>query len=201
VLLSEISYRIESGDMLKWILLVILIAVSPANSEEVTIVINNEDFMEYVIIPVLESLEMDSEAARRLMMGTALVESDLTHLRQHSRGPALGVYQMEKETYEDIMHRYFVGPGQNEESRLRRTVMGNYSLMRMVYDLQYATALARIRYWMETEPLPDADNIHGLASYWKKHYNTVQGDGKVYVFENKLRKYLSNIERDTRHEK
>ena len=174
----------------------ILMAANPANSQEVTIVINNEDFMEYVIIPVLESLEMDSEAARRLMMGTALVESDLTYLRQHSRGPALGVFQMEESTYDDIVHRYFKGPGQNEEARFRRTVMGNYSAMRMIYDLQYAAALARVRYWMETEPLPDKDNIHGLAVYWKTHYNSAGGAGKTYKFENKLRRYLSSIRED-----
>jgi len=164
---------------------------SPANSEEY-IMIDSEQFMEYVIIPTLIAMDMDSEAARRLMIGTALTESDLTYLRQHGNGPALGVYQMEEATYKDIVDRYFVQNGQRIESRFRNTVQGNYSVMRMTYDLRFATAMARVKYWMVPDPLPDADNIHGLAAYWKKWYNTEGGAGRVHTFENKLRKYLSD---------
>ena len=62
---------------------------------------NPKHFSELIIVPTLNHLGMYSERAADLLLGTALVESKLTALKQ-TRGPALGVYQIEPLTHADI---------------------------------------------------------------------------------------------------
>ncbi|KAF0118141.1 MAG: hypothetical protein FD149_866 [Rhodospirillaceae bacterium] len=60
-------------------------------------------FVTTVIRPTLLHLGLHSPAAEALLLGTAIQESRLgTYLRQTGGGPALGVYQMEPATHEDI---------------------------------------------------------------------------------------------------
>ena len=53
----------------------------------------------------------------------------------------------------------------------------------------YATAVARLIYWRVPRPLPAANNLDGLAAYWKTHYNTRLGDGREPKFVQALRKH------------
>jgi hypothetical protein len=167
-----------------------LLVPNLASSSERINMLDPKQFMEYIIIPVLEDLNMDSEEARMLMIGTALVESNLRSIRQVD-GPALGVYQMEPDTIDDV-HRYLkVNLDVMEKFQdaagydINEGVVHN----RAVWDLKYATALARVKYWMDEGPLPK--DINGLAKYWKHVYNTNKGKGMVHVFGNKLRRYMS----------
>lgn len=140
--------------------------------------INPVELRKYVIEPSLEYLSqyddrMMSESAVRLLLGTCAHESlGGYHLHQVG-GPALGIYQIEPATHADIYYSYIN----------YRPALG--ALMRMqpddclITDLSYATEIARLIYWRDPEPLPDADDDMGLAEYWKKHYNTVLGHGST----------------------
>ena len=55
-----------------------------------------------VIRPALEKLSLWSLNAEELVLGTAIVESGLTYLRQHGDGPALGLWQVEPSTQNDL---------------------------------------------------------------------------------------------------
>jgi hypothetical protein len=137
----------------------------------------------YVIRPVLQDLGMHSEAAENLLLGTAAQESRLgAYLHQRDDGPALGIYQMEPATHEDIWNNYllhrpvlahkanaFIAPSRDKT----RELIGN---------LNYATAMCRLHYYRVAAPLPKADDIVGLAAYWKKYYNTEGGKGSVSEF-------------------
>lgn len=57
----------------------------------------------------------------------------------------------------------------------------------MTWNLRFATAMARIHYWRVPEPLPDADDIDGLARYWKQHYNAPLGHGTAEQFAENYR--------------
>jgi len=59
-----------------------------------------------VIYPALNKMGMWSEAAGELVLGTAIVESNLTYLKQHGEGPALGLWQVEPATHEDLYANY-----------------------------------------------------------------------------------------------
>jgi hypothetical protein len=86
-----------------------------------------------------------------LLLGTALTESgDMHYLHQLGNGPALGVYQMEPTTHEDIYDNY-------------------------------------LKYKKE---LPGANDLSGLANYWKTYYNTKLGKGVPNTFVRHLREAL-----------
>ena len=59
-----------------------------------------------VIKPALEKLGLWSMAAEELVLGTAIVESAAIYLRQHGAGPALGLWQAEPRTHDDLYTNY-----------------------------------------------------------------------------------------------
>ena len=61
---------------------------------------------ELIITPALSKLQLYSKDAEELLIFTCAVESDGgTYLKQ-IKGPALGIYQMEPRTYNDIWQNY-----------------------------------------------------------------------------------------------
>lgn len=169
-----------------------------AQEREDLIIMNNEHFRIHIVRPTLKLMDgyikgMWSEAAENLLVGTAIMESDLAYLKQKN-GPALGVYQIEPFTHKDITERYI------EESKFRDE-FGNmfdnmvgwpypdeFDINQLIFDLRYATMIARIKYWMSVEPLPSANDIHALGHYWNKNYNANPDVGTAEQFESKYRK-------------
>lgn len=155
-----------------------------------------------VIDPVLQHLGLYSVSASRLVLGTALCESRASYLRQHPTGPALGIYQIEPATFRWLWWEWlptkrpglrdriaeFIGPW-------RATVPPEIEL---ISNLCFSTALCRVRYLAVPEALPDASDIEGLARYWKRHYNTPAGKGKI---EDWVKAYTSSVVSKTINER
>ena len=138
--------------------------------------INPNHFRIYVVRPTLVIMDMHSKAAENLLVGTAITESHLTFLKQHGSGPACGVFQIEPTTALDVM-RYVASKPKIQLPRYTGEL--EYALK---VDLGFQTQVARLKYWMQPEPLPHEDNIMGLAEYWKTYYNTPKGAGQVEDF-------------------
>src|SRR5690348_16020572 len=109
--------------------------------------INASQLREFIIKPVLYDLVLDSVDAEELLLFTCANESDGgTYLKQ-IHGPALGIYQMEPETYNDIWQNYI-----RNKSALNLKMVTHFncnfvpSEERLIYDLKFATAMARIQY-------------------------------------------------------
>lgn len=152
-----------------------------------------EQFLEYVIQPTLRHLaaaipRLDSLASEQLMLGTALVESNLDALKQRGGGPALSVFQIEPATFDDIYGRY---------------LRARAALLTQIQDLRipaftpteqlagnpfFACGIARMKYWMVPEPLPPAGDLEALGHYWKRYYNTEEGAGNAQYFADLYRK-------------
>lgn len=151
-------------------------------------------FKDLIIVPTLKSIDLYSESAVNLLLGTAVQESRLIYLKQNGGGPALGLFQIEPETFNDIYYRYLKREDKKElmekvqkfttEQNIRDQVIGN---------IPFSVAIARIRYLMVPEPLPDFDDVHALARYWKSFYNTQNGSGKIHDFINNYKHYVSGI--------
>lgn len=150
--------------------------------------INCNQFRQYIVRPTLEELDLWSQEAEDLLVGTAAVESQLgTYLHQVGGGPAKGVFQMEPATHDDIWEHYLL-----YKPRLAyklEEVSSSRTSEAMIYNLKYAAAMARIHYLRVREPLPNRrtfsskeDYISALASYWKEHYNTHLGAGTTAKF-------------------
>lgn len=142
-----------------------------------------------IIRPALKRLGLWSPAAEILLLGTALAESWLMHLKQKP-GPALGLFQMEPFTHRDIWKNYLAHRRQRGlAAKVRSLALGDPLPRQMVWNLYYATAMARLQYRRDRFALPAADDLPGLAAYYKRVYNTPKGRGSASSFEGRLRPY------------
>ena len=130
---------------------------------------------------VLKDINLYSESAVELLMGTAAVESKLGTYIKQIKGPALGIFQMEPATEKDIWQNYLA-----HRSGLTSEVMRYKSLQTLGNDLQwnigYQIVMARVHYLRVPKRLPAAGDVVGLGIYWKKYYNTLKGKGTVTKF-------------------
>ena len=140
--------------------------------------LDKRQFLDHVIRPATDWLYPEipkSVAAEQLLMGTALQESGLMYLRQIGGGPALGLFQMEPATHNDIWSSFL-----DYRPKLQ-VLMGSFNsdVSALKTDLLYAACMARIHYWRRPEPLPAENDFPAQAAYWKDHYNTREGHGSV----------------------
>lgn len=142
-----------------------------------------------LISQTLKSMELYSESAVNLLLGTAAQESGFgTYIRQ-IRGPARGVFQCEPATELDIWDNYLRYNLDLADRILKVTGVGRPASLHLESHLDYQIALCRVHYLRVKAPLPAADDIHGQAAYWKKYYNTAMGRGTVYQYILSYRKY------------
>lgn len=147
---------------------------------------NPQDLKDYIVRPTLKAIKEFipySLAGERLVLGTAAQESHLYYLDQTTPGPgpAYGIYQMEWAT-----HQYHVS--WLKEKPLFYQLVDQFQIRHldncdeMHGNLYYATIMCRVHYWRCPQKLPLANDIPGLANYWKKYYNTYLGSGTVEEF-------------------
>lgn len=129
-----------------------------------------------------------------MVMGTAAQESRMGYYLHQLGGPAVGAYQIEQPTHQDIVGRYLM---REENADLRQIVIGMTcrdqpigSKDELATNLRYATAICRIRYWMEIEPLPPANQLERIGKYWDDHYNANPEHGTVEEF---VRNYQEHV--------
>jgi hypothetical protein len=146
-------------------------------------------FREEVVRPALVSIGMHSAAAEALVFCTAIQESRLKWLRQHAGGPALGLFQIEPATFQDIYGRYLERKPAIME-RLRALETGEPLTRQLISNLSFATAICRLRYWMDRHPLPAIDDADGMGAYWKRVYNTDLGAGRPQEFAALYREHV-----------
>lgn len=144
-----------------------------------------------VIRPTLAALSMPSRAAENLLLGTAAVESRLgSYLRQVGGGPALGIWQCEPATHDDIWENYLRlrGPLRDTVRRLAPPLLWSDNPVVMVKpdaliaSHWYAAAICRLHYRRYPEPMPAEDDWRAMAELWKARYNTAAGAGTVEKF-------------------
>lgn len=145
----------------------------------------------------LQMVGLHTGELEELLMGTCAQESDLgTYLKQLGGGPALGIFQMEPPTYNDIMQIVMpVLP-----LKVRQQLRNHYGIdtfrtpppERMVYDLGFAAIMAALQYWRyrNIRKIPDSHDIVGQAHYWKDYYNTSRGRGTVQEYIKNYYKYV-----------
>jgi hypothetical protein len=142
--------------------------------------VNLENLREYVIRPALQYIELWSQAAENLVLGTALVESNAEYLHQ-VKGPALGLWQMEPATHDDIHENFLKYRATLREliHELQTPSPITVGANELIGNLYYGAAMCRVQYWRSPMPLPNAKDAQGMAELWKAAYNTEHGKGTV----------------------
>ena len=147
--------------------------------------------LEHIIRPVLKDLDLWSPQAERLVLGTACKESECGRwLVQLGGGPALGIYQMEPATHNDIWENFLVFPGKTDLRNVVKKYMPQLwtEQQLLIGNLYYATALCRIHYLRVPEPIPD--DLPRQAAYWKRFYNSEKGAGTVQEYIEAWRRFV-----------
>ena len=140
-----------------------------------------------LISDVLKSIDLYSKAAVELLMLTSAVEAHCGSYIEQVGGPALGIFQMEPATHDDIWNNYLIFHNDlfNKVIILRN---GNAKLSQRA-NLSYQIAMARVHYLRVKEALPHHTDIPQLARYWKQYYNTNLGKGTKLKAINKYNRY------------
>jgi hypothetical protein len=102
-----------------------------------------------------------------------MIESGLKHLQQLNGGPAMGLWQCEPRTHDDIW-RNFLAFRPDWHSAVREVCARDPAPSEMRHNLLYACVMARLVYWRAKERLPDMDP-YGLAGYHERHFNSLHG--------------------------
>jgi hypothetical protein len=149
---------------------------------------NSKELRKWIIIPTLKILELyndetkensyESECQVRLLLGTAAQESNMgQYFRQQgfcgSENGAFGIYQIEKQSHELALTWLQINNAKmlSKVLSLRSKLLNINPLDHLIFNLYYATAVARIIYLSIKEPLPHHEDIKAIAEYYKKYYN------------------------------
>lgn len=163
-------------------------------------------FMATVIRSALVTIGLNSLNAEQLALGTAIQESGLQYKHQLGGGPALGLFQMEPKDHHDIWVNFLAGqpalrskvltlvhPDELVDPGGDSNAQGDYVRdVALVQNDEYAAAPCRIHYrrYEAASPLPQANDIDGMAHYWKDHYND-GGSGTVDEFVENWDRYMA----------
>lgn len=154
---------------------------------------------EFVVIPTLKQMDLYSESAANLIIGTMAQESRCEYLKQIGGGPACGLIQMEPATHLDIYLNYLrykvdlmdkvtgylttaefesIDKSDSRDESLNAVAKDGS----LVWNIAYQVAMCRVHYLRKKPAIPPADDIEALGRYWKEHYNTNLGKGTVAEF-------------------
>ena len=140
----------------------------------------NLDEMEQVIKLSLTEFEKNggpsvySKDAVELLLMTSAQETQFRNVKQISGGPAIGLYQMEPQTHDDIWNTFLCD---HPLWACSISKMGFNKGSDHLFDPKYATIMCRLKYYRLNQPIPLSPLAK--AAYWKKYYNTPLGSGTV----------------------
>lgn len=148
---------------------------------------------ELIIKPALSKLNLYSESAVQLLLFTCAAETNGGEYLKQIGGPALGIYQIEPRSYEDLWMNYIKKRGDlNLIMNSKFNAPYIQEERRVIYDLDFATAVARIFYRRVQEALPRADDVGAIWAYYKKYWNTEKGAAERDVCIKKYRAFIGD---------
>lgn len=132
-----------------------------------------------------------SDAPVKLLLGTMAQESEFgKYIRQLGNGPALGVFQMEPATFNDIVDNYLSYKPELIKEIKQVCNVSRFNASDLESNLKLAIIFARLQYYRRPEPLPK--DLLGMANYWKKYYNTYHGKGTIGQFMTNYEIYVKD---------
>ena len=123
-----------------------------------------------IVDSVLRELDMYSQDAFDLVMRTGMQESRFKYLEQLGEGPAIGFFQVEPLTAEDIWVNYLIYKTSVREKLALVAPLGPWSKFTIMSNIALQAALCRLKYRRDRNPIPS--DVKGQADYWKSVYNS-----------------------------
>lgn len=149
-----------------------------------------EHFQKNIINPTLVELNLYSDSASNLLLGTGLQESCLGKL-------SANIFQIDLNTAEDIKNNYLAYRPKLAKAVERLYDPNHSEDWNLKNNIPYEIAIARIVYLRAKQDLPDANDSAALARFWKDNFNTYLGKGSVkqyrHIYEDKY--YVVGVKR------
>ena len=144
---------------------------------------NAQQLHDHIIKPTLEYMggNYNTPEARLLLLGTAAIESDCGYYIKQVNGPALGIWQPEPATHDDIWENCdalsFDG-GDIAMLLYSLAPLGKCGDMALIASPMYCCAIARLKYSMEDSPLPKitGNRKHDEVEFYNYYVNYYHGD-------------------------
>lgn len=149
----------------------------------------NKVTLRNLITSVLKEIGLHSDNAVNLLMGTAAQESHLGKYRkQIGGGPALGIFQMEPATFNDIVNNFLRFKPELAAKIEKVGRMSRFYAPDLENNDLLSICMARVHYSRVKKAIPG--NLEGWATYWKRYYNTPLGKGTEEEFIANYKKYV-----------
>ena len=144
--------------------------------------------------PALQRLGMWSPVAEELCLGTAAHESGgFLHRDQVGGGPALGLWQIEPATHDDLYINFLDYRLELRAKLISLKDAPDADPYDELHDNDlYAAGVCRLIYKRHPAPMPnDLADIAALGAYYKLAFNTVLGKATVQQFLDDYRRYVA----------
>jgi hypothetical protein len=129
-----------------------------------------------LIKKTLSPLGLYSLDAEELLMATCAQESLLgKYRRQGNNGPAIGIFQMEPNTFNDIWQNYLAYHEQLADGLRALASTQPPRPIEMLMNDPFAICMCRVHYLRVPHPMPSGTSLQGLWGYYKVYYNSVLG--------------------------
>ena len=131
---------------------------------------------------LMDEPRINSRAAVNLLLGTAAQESQFGHcLVEYSGGPGRGLNQ--------ITHKpnfYYLCAKYGDQI----PYIAGKPFEQCKWDLKLSIIIARLWYWEDRDPLPDADDVEAMGVYWDQKFNRNPNAGTPAEFVANYRRYV-----------
>lgn len=134
----------------------------------------------------------DKEGFAALIIETAATESFFGTKVQQTRGPALGVFQVEPRTSKCLQENFLAFNKKLDTFTNRYVDKKSSEEDNLKYNLPYQIALCIAQYTRYGINKKNLSDKLVRAQIYKKHWNTVNGSGSVVKFFTDSEKYLAN---------
>lgn len=149
--------------------------------------------MRQIVSDTLKKLDPEipySLDAENLVLGTGAHEScGWKYRKQLGNGPALGLFQMEPATFNDICNNYLKYHPKITEKIKRICHVNVLNPIDLINNDRLAICMCRVSYYRQKEAIPNS--IEGYAELWKLRYNTPLGKGTKEEFIENYNSYIA----------
>jgi len=150
---------------------------------------DSQQLLDHIIVPTLKYMGggYDSLDARMLKLSTAAIESNCGYYIKQVGGPALGIWQMEPATHDDVWRNCDALKKPRFAMHIKKLMIKKSPLSvhkNLIISPMYACAMARLKYSMDIEALPYHNDKKSVYEYYKWIYNTELGASTWDKFRN-----------------
>ncbi|ACI52185.1 conserved hypothetical protein [Gluconacetobacter diazotrophicus PA1 5] len=141
------------------------------------------DIKRNIVAPVVLDLDIPGDEFARIQLMTGIGNAETGYrTRRQVDGPALGFWQVEPATHDDLWRNWLAyRPALAEVARtyLPAQFEDRLDAQALVLSDRYAACIAALVFYRSPVPLPARGNARAQCAAWKQAYNTAAGAGAV----------------------